>query len=300
MTAPAHLVITDSGLGGLAICAGIELALRRRAATRPTRITFVNAWPEEGRGYNDLADMDARAAAFDRALDAIDAMAPDRLVIACNTLSIVYERTRHRRAERYPVHGIVGAGVEQFANALHQHRGAPLVLLGTRTTIASGVHARALLALGFSAERVSGSPCHGLATAIEADTIGPATERAIDACCASAVAAAGAGTPLLAGLCCTHYGFVKDRIESALARHALRPVVALDPNAGLVLEVAAACASPSGAAGGGHAHGSPSVSVVSKVTLPDAKRRNVADLLGEISPATARALREYAHAPELF
>ena len=92
-----HLVITDSGLGGLAICAGIEQAVRLAGSGGALRITYVNAWPDDHHGYNDLSGMPAQAAVFDRALAAIDAMRPDRILIACNTLSIVYAHTAHSR-----------------------------------------------------------------------------------------------------------------------------------------------------------------------------------------------------------
>ncbi len=297
---PLHLVVTDSGLGGLAICAGLELALRRRPSGPAVRLTYVNAWPEEGRGYNDLPDVAARAAAFDRALAAIDALAPDQLVIACNTLSILHEHTAHRRRGGVPVHGIIEAGVEMFEAAARAQPSSALVLIGTRTTIDSAVHADALRRRGVPVERVAGASCHGLATAIEADPFGADTERAIDACCARAAAAAPPGAPLLLGLCCTHYGFVRARLEAALARHARREVTALDPNARLAQAVAARLAAGPAPPGPDAGPADLQVSVLSKVRLADGKRRNIATLLEPVSPATARALRDYTCAPQLF
>lgn len=295
---PLQLVITDSGLGGLAVCAGLERAVRDQVAATGLRLTYVNAWPEEGRGYNDLPDLAARAAAFDRALSALDDLSPDLLVIACNTLSIVYEHTTHRRRAPYPVQGIVDAGVDLFVQALRAKPASSLVLLGTRTTIDSGVHARRLIERGVDAARIGGASCHGLATAIEAATSGPATNALLDTCARRAAAAAGPGSPLLAGLCCTHYGLVADRLSAAIARHAARPVEPLDPNGWMVRDIVARLSAadilrpaPEGVL---------RVQVVSKVVLPDAKRRNVAELLEPVSPATARALRDYTHVPALF
>jgi hypothetical protein len=64
----AHVVITDSGLGGLSVCAALERGLRLAAEPRGVRLTYVNAWPYEDRGYNDLPDEEARARVFDSAL----------------------------------------------------------------------------------------------------------------------------------------------------------------------------------------------------------------------------------------
>lgn len=298
VTRSLHLLITDSGLGGLSVCAGLERAAREHAGPVPLRITYVNAWPEEGRGYNDLPGIAAQAAAFDRALEAIDGLSPDLLLIACNTLSIVYEHTAHRRRAAYPVQGIVDVGVELFAESLRAHRAGSLVLIGTRTTIDSGVHSQALAGRGIEAARLAGASCHGLATAIEGAPFGDGTNDLIDSCARKAAEAAPPGRPLLVGLCCTHYGMVRERLSAAIARHAARPVVALDPNARMVREVAARLAAGGAEqeAAGADLH----VEVVSKVVLPDAKRHNVAEVLEPESPATVRALIEYTHRPSLF
>ena len=83
-----------------------------------------------------------RHAVFDRALAAVDALAPDQVLIACNTLSIVYEHTAHREHPGIPVQGIVDTGVDLFDAALRDQPSAAIVLIGTRTTIDSGVHRR--------------------------------------------------------------------------------------------------------------------------------------------------------------
>jgi glutamate racemase len=298
VTRPLHLVITDSGLGGLTICAAVELAVRRHALRAPLRITYVNAWPDEGHGYNDLPDIAARAAAFDRVLARIHAMAPDHVLIACNTLSIVYRHTAHSRQPTVPVHGIIDAGVDHFERALREHPDSALVMIGTRTTIESGVHADALVGRGLAAHRLAGASCHGLATAIEQAPFGEATDALIETCCMGAAEAAPSGDPLFVGLCCTHYGLVGTRIASTLARQARRAVVALDPNVRLVRDVVATFAPDQGSPAGEVTPAT--VQVISKVTVPESKRRNIGRILHEVSPGTATALREYSHVPDLF
>ncbi len=292
MTRPVHLVITDSGLGGLTVCAGIEQAVRQQPAGPALRITYVNAWPDERHGYNDLPDMPAQAAVFDRALAAIEALSPDEVLIACNTLSIVYEHTAHRQRSGVAVQGIVDAGVDLFEAALHHQPSAAIVLIGTRTTIDSGVHVAALRRRGVAAGRIASASCHGLATAIEGDPAGRQTATLIDTCVGRAAAVAPGGDPLYVGLCCTHYGLVADRIEAAFAAGAGRRAVALDPNRSLVDRFVAHLSPGDG--------GPVSVSVVSKVTIADAKRDNVARAIGGVSPSTAAALRAYVHVPALF
>jgi glutamate racemase len=277
-------VLTDSGLGGLSICATIERTLREER--RGGRLTFVNAWPEEGRGYNELPDMAARAMEFDRALHAMATLGPSRILIACNTLSIVYEHTGFRTHPPVAVQGIVDKGVEVFAAALAADRAAAIVLLGTRTTIESGAHRARLFEAGVADGRVGAASCHGLAAAIERGPASAETARLVRDCAGAAAEAAPAGEPLYLGLCCTHYGLIADRLAAAVRERVDRATIALDPNAAIARDVVAKL---DGAADGSTVE----VEVLSRVPLSEGQREGVADLLEPVSPATADALRRY-------
>jgi glutamate racemase len=306
MPRDAHIVITDSGLGGLSICALLEQGLRVAAPSRSIRLTYVNAWPFEDRGYNDLADAGERARVFDAALARIAQMEPDRILIACNTLSILYPLTAFSRQPVVQVHGIVDAGVDFFVDRLAGNTASSIVLLGTKTTIESGVHKARLEQRGIDSRRIAAVSCHGLAGAIERDVDGPRAAEIIGDCAARAASAAPAGDGLLLGLCCTHYGYVSARLVDAVARRTSRRVLALDPNERLVSSLLADAAFFGGA---GRAAaplpresplGTVSVELVSKVTLSETARTSIARLVEPISPATAGALLSYAHVPDLF
>ncbi len=109
-----RLVLTDSGLGGLAVCAEIERLLRNTPHSPAVRLIYINAWPDERFGYNDLSDAAERARVFDRALAAMAGFRPDGLVIACNTLSVLYDLTDFSRTSNIPAKGIIDTGVELF------------------------------------------------------------------------------------------------------------------------------------------------------------------------------------------
>ena len=304
----AHIVITDSGLGGLAICAALEQGLRLARPSSDVRLTYVNAWPFEDRGYNDLPDEAERARVFDGALARMAEMQPGRILIACNTLSILYPRTVFSRNPPVPVHGIVDAGVDLFVQRMAGEPGASIVLLGTKTTIESGVHKERLKRAGVGAGRIAAVSCHGLAGAIERDVNGPRTDEFIGACAARAAAAAPPGAPVFLGLCCTHYGYVADRLVDAVSARSSRHVLALDPNAHLIATLVAdgsflggeRLPGAGGASASERARGSVSVELVSKVTLSDTARAGIARLVEPVSPATAGALLSYAHVPDLF
>jgi glutamate racemase len=305
MPRDAHIVITDSGLGGLSICAALEQGLRLAGVSRDVRLTYVNAWPFEDRGYNDLPDDAARARVFDAALARMAEMEPGRILVACNTLSILYPKTAFSRRPAVPVHGIVEAGVDLFSERLAGDPASSIALVGTRTTIESGAHEAGLRQRGIDPRRVAAVSCHGLAGAIERDVDGPGASELVERCAARAAEAAPPGDTLWLGLCCTHYGYVEARLVEAVARLASRRVIALDPNRRLAASLLADAAFFAGAAAAGHAHSDPgrgtvSVALVSKVALPDAARDGIARLVAPVSPATAGALLSYAHVPDLF
>jgi len=308
-----HLVITDSGLGGLAVCAAAERALRQTGEGAAVRITYFNAWPEPQRGYNDMPDIAARARVFDRALAAMAALRPDLVVIACNTLSVVYGHTGFSRAATIPVLGIVDAGVGLFFEALTADPHSSIALFGTRTTIESGIHRARLIEKGVAPARIGEVACHGLARAIETDPDGDAVSDHIDRCTAAACEGAPAGDPLWFGVCCTHYTYVRERMRAALERRCGRPVRTMDPGDRLVAELLQSTGglvnrsrSADRQTGGRSGlrttdHGLPvPVTVVSKVEMDDPKRQSMARRIEAVSPVTAAALVAYTRVPDLF
>ena len=70
----------------------------------------------------------------------MDQLRPDRILIACNTLSVLYPMTAFSRTTAVPVLGIIDAGVDLFLEALEADPSSSIVLFGTRITIESGVH----------------------------------------------------------------------------------------------------------------------------------------------------------------
>ncbi len=289
-------IVTDSGLGGLLICARLEAELRWTEGQGPVRLIYVNAWPEAGRGYNDLPDLPARAAVFDRALAAMTSFGAGVVVIACNTLSVVYEATAFRRAPAVPVVGILDEGAALFREALDRDPAGVLALFGTRTTIGSGEHVRRMAGLGADIRRVAPEACHGLAAAIDRDPDAPAVPGLVAKCAARVAPRLPKGAPVYAGLACTHYAYVAEAFRSSLARASGSPVEVLDPGRRLVGLLMHGLAPRRQGTGPRPV----SVEVVSKVELSEAQRRAVARRLEPVSAVAAQALVSYRHAPDLF
>jgi glutamate racemase len=291
-----HVLVTDSGLGGLAVCAEMERSLRHASPSDTVQLTYFNAWPDESGGYNSMPDPQSRARVFELALRSMKRYGPDLIVIACNTLSVIYERTEFGHNPPAPVMGIIDAGVGLFLEAMHADPPCAIVLFGTRTTMESGIHRGRLIQEGILPGRIISQACHGLAAAIEADPGSPEVAGLIERFAAEACPAEYDGARLYAGLCCTHYSYVAGLIQAALQRLCGRPVRVLDPVRRLA-ERAASALGPDRARIAGRVI---PVRVVSKVRLEESQRRAIGARIRPVSEATAGALLSYAHVPDLF
>jgi glutamate racemase len=289
------LLIADSGMGGLSICADIVSGLQERRSYRSVAVTYFNAWPEQDRGYNLLPGMAERIRVFDRALDGMLRFDPDRILIACNTLSALYPDTPFSRKAHVPVTDIIGFGVEQMHAYLCARAESRVILLGTPTTIEAGTHRARLVGRGIDAGRIVCQPCDRLAGEIEKAPEG-ATVRAMieDYVGQAAEKFPNRRLPVAASLCCTHYGYSRSLLEAALRARFEGPITILDPNKAMSEAVLADLAPR------GHQDIRIDLEVVSRIVWSDEKIASIARLLEAKSPLTAGALRQYRHDPDLF
>jgi len=289
------ILVTDSGLGGLSVAADIAARLPESGVFRKSRIVFYNAL-FHNTGYNGLASEAEKDRIFDVVLRAMDKRyRPDILLIACNTLSVVYERTPFARKAPFPVVGIVETGVDLIARRFEKTPGATVIVLGTKTTVESEAHKKALVARGFPAGQIVGQACHKLAGAIERGVATEETVGYIRQFVGEALAKTGPVTgPLIASFNCTHFGYARQQFADAFAAAGYPGVELLDPNP---LMADFLFRAP-------YLHRHPRtevvVEVVSKLEITDEERASIGPLLEAVSPATARAFRSYTFDPGLF
>jgi glutamate racemase len=290
------VVVMDSGLGGLSVFAALARGLWRGKWLANARLTYFNAWPEQQRGYNALPDTASRVQVLDRALRGTLAYAPDLIIVACNTLSVLFPATDFFRTSGIPMVGIVPFGVDLIHERMKAHPHSQAVILGTRTTIAADAHRRALEQKGIAADRLAAQACDQLATAIEFDPHSPTVRRMIMACTAQGVARLTRGPgPFLAALCCTHYGYCAAYFRQSLVRR-VAPATAMvvDPNMAMADFMIARLKGP------GRPSAVVNIEVVSKIHWPPEKLKAMAQAVEQISMPVAQALMNYHHLPELF
>jgi len=289
------ILVTDSGLGGLAIFAEIAARLKSDPIFPEVSLIYYNAWPEQNRGYNSLKDMDERIGVFDRALVGMKRYRPDIIMIACNTLSVLYDRTRFSRREHIPVINIVRFGVDMVFENLSKEARGTAVILGTVTTVASDVHRSRLVEKGISPDRLVSQPCDQLATRIEKGPGSDVVVRLVDSFMEQAVEKLGATqSKVFAALFCTHFGYCRDLIKEKLESRIRGTVTVLDPNdrmAAFLFEV-----------NGGRRHGRTKLDmrVVSRIIWDQIKIDAISGVIEKQSTETAEALRNYERIPDLF
>ncbi len=287
-----HILITDSGVGGLSVVAYAERFVRTHGFAEPVRLTFANAAPENDYGYNSMKTREEKLATFDRFLrNVTERFAPDSIYVACNTLSVLLPETPWFADAPIPVKGIVETGAELLVKELEADSRSVAMIFGTQTTIDAGTYPRILSRRGIAPSRIVSQACPGLADTISEDREGARTRSEIRRWVGTALEKAhDADAQVVAYLACTHYGYRKDFFAAAFEDAGARAKV-VNPNETAVDDLFEAPAGPTRDV---------EVKFVTRYAIPAATVEALTFFLGGISPRTVEAMRSFVHAPDLF
>lgn len=288
-----HVLITDSGVGGLSVVAYAERFVRQHGFREPVRLTFANAAPANDYGYNSMPTRDEKLATFDRFLrNVTQRFAPDSIYVACNTLSVLLPDTPFFANAPIAVQGIVETGAGLLLRALEADPRSAAMIFGTQTTIDAGTYPRLLAEHGIEPSRIVSQACPGLADTISEDREGTKTRAEIRGWVRAALdKLQRPGAPVAACLACTHYGYRKDLFADAFEEAGIDATV-VNPNERAVDDIF------------GHPEEGPSrdveVRFVTRYAIPDATVEALTWFLSPISPPTVAAMRSFEHLPDLF
>ena len=283
-----HILITDSGVGGLSVCAYAEQFVRMHGADGGVRLTFANAAPANDYGYNSMPSREAKIETFDRFLNNVtERYAPDMIYVACNTLSVLLPDTPYCHNAKIPIKGIVETAVELLMRGLATNPRSVAMIFATQTTIDAGAYPRMLKERGIDDARIVTQACPGLADTISEDREGTKTKTEIERWVRTAIAKmCDASAAVVACLACTHYGYRKSVFEAALP-HA----TVINPNERAVNDLFEAK--------GGSKHDA-SVRFITRYAIPPATIDALTFFLEDISPKTVAAMKNFEHIPDLF
>lgn len=286
-----HILITDSGVGGLSVVAYAERFVRTHGFREPVRLTFANAAPENDYGYNAMPSRAVKLETFDRFLrNVTERFAPDSIYVACNTLSVLLPDTPYVAEAAIPVQGIVETAVALLLRELEADPRSVAMIFGTQTTIDAGTYPRLLEERGIVPSRIVSQACPGLADTISEDREGARTAAEIRGWVGAAIdKMQDRDAPVVACLACTHYGYRKDVFAAALADAGIRATV-VNPNERAVDDLFPTT---------GSIH-DVEVRFVTRYAIPPATVEALTWFLGDISPRTVNAMQHFVHLPDLF
>lgn len=290
------ILITDSGLGGVAVCADIEQRLRSEHPFRNVKIIFCNALPESDYGYNSMGSTAEKVRIFSDALSGMTKWyAPDIILIACNTLSVLYDQTEYSRNAAIPVISIVETGVRLMNGFMTQNPSASVIIFGTETTIEADSHRSLLREQGISDGRIVTQACPDLAGEIQSDAGSDAVSTMIGFYADEAAAKLRSDTgPVAASLCCTHYGYSAEQFRNALTQSVRNEVTLIDPTRSMSDVIFPKAMSRK------FDDTRCSVTIVSRAEITQQEIRSIAPLIARRSAPTAAALEAFTLKKDLF
>lgn len=289
-----RVVITDSGLGGLSVMNDIAEKIRVAGCYREAELIFVNALFDVHTGYNSLQTREEKIVQLNSVLEGIEKYYhPDVIMIACNTLSVLYNETRFVGESQIPVIGIVEPGVRMIKEHLDEATTSSVIILGTETTIEEDSHRKSLLAMDIPGSRIVTKACPQLQSYIEQDPAGEETEMLIGIYLREALENLSPESGrVYISLNCSHFGYSEDLWKRAAANTEYSFGEILNPNTIMGDILIPECFKKN--------FSSPAISfmVVSKVELLNSGSMS-GIFLGH-SPELSLAIKNYLLVPDLF
>ena len=289
-----RIVITDSGLGGLSVVAELEKRLKENPIFENVELIFFNSLYSSKYGYNSLKDFADKVRIFNNALNSIEInYNPNLILIACNTLSVVYPHTKFSKNSNTKVKGILESGVSLFKNNL-QNKDDKIILFGTPTTINSDVYKNELVTLGVGKSQIVNQSCPDLESEIQHNPKSKNIAHSISKFVKEAAESFEYNPQkIYAGFCCTHYGYSEQIFFDVLSKQFSDEVVILNPNNKMLDFLFVAPKKL-------YDNSNITVRVVTQVKPNEKEVKSLCDIVGKDSPKTAAAIEDYEYIKNLF
>jgi len=290
------IIITDSGLGGLSVVAGLENNMRNSGHFAKIKLIFANALFDEKGGYNALSDRNKKISIFNEVLEGISKKYnPDLILIACNTLSVIYKETTFAKNTDIQIIGIVGIGVNEIQKALDKETNSKVIICGTETTIKEDNYRSRLVESGVSNKRIISQSCPQLQQYIENNPNGEDTEMLIMSYVDEAIEKADIKKKnVFVSLNCSHFGYSKKLWFQAFEFSEIATISIINPNIQMSEILLKKQYS------GRYNKTDIEIKVVSKVKINDESLKSISGIIKGESTAVSQALVEYKIVPDLF
>lgn len=286
------IIVTDSGIGGVGIAAQVYRTLKIQGPYEKVRIIYYNALFDEKSGYNILKSMPQKTAILDTALNGMLSYAPDVILLASNTLSVLYSYTAFSHSEVVPIIGLIDIGVHHILQHIQEDDNSAVVIFATPLTVQEGIF-RKRLRQHLDDCRIIEQACQHLDFAIgdgDRETI----LRLIDHYVAEALQQVPDGIERVYGsLHCTHFGYYQREFFQAFQKYEAASGEMLNPS----VEMARALLSESRPSA---AVKNVTIEFVSKVKFHPQGMASLLPYIKSISEDAALAFQNYTYRPTLF
>lgn len=285
-----RIVITDSGLGGVNIAANIFENAKKNYLNNDLEVIFFNALPKENFGYNSINNYSIKTTIFNNALIGMHSLNPDLILIACNTLSVVYYDTPFSKNPLTNVKGIIESGVKLILDNIKLHDGI-IVILGTPTTIMGNNHKKLLISKGVKEDKIITQACKNLESEIQKDSSSQKVKELIKNYISQAVPNPNNLTYYIV-LGCTHYEYSLPLFIDVFNNY-FENYKILNPNQIMVQETMDYLR-------GDKINKTISAKVISKTIINKEDLLNVNKIINKISPSFSYALLNYTYNNNAF
>lgn len=225
------IIITDSGLGGLSVHAYLDKLLRDRKVKPKVDLIFYNSLVDHDYGYNSMPDKAEKVRVFNKALNGMTKFNPDIILIACNTLSVIFGETKFAKTTTIPVIGIVDLGIRYILDELGNDEKRKVIIFGTETTIASNQYKDKLIENGIESSRIINQAGKNLESEIQLNPKSDIVKSLISKFVDDAYKKIGyVETAPIAFLACTHYGYSLEIFQEILDAKFKQSIKILNPN----------------------------------------------------------------------
>ena len=303
-----HIVITDSGLGGLSVCAQLIKLLKKFSVPENSdtpkfylKITYVNAVPSNDSGYNKMPKKKEQIETFGKIIrNTVRLISPDSIFVACGTLSVLLNQLTPTNDQSVKIEGIVSIGIQLLLDSLKNNPKAKVIIMATPTTISSKTFQRELLKNGIHENQIIAQSCPNLANDISNDTDGSKVRKRIQYWVKKSLQQLEVKTaePLVLFLGCTHYSYHESNFKKAFVNEGFNKITVLNPNYAAAEKLKNYVLNDQTV--NSILKNSPLINFLSPYAIPEQEIITLKKLITPISPETSQALIDAQIIPELL
>eukprot|EP01084_Bolivina_argentea_P126419 223847_1 len=224
------IIVTDIGLGGMSVFDHIanRLSLKsKQNQSLPFRKVDLIFWNSQVPDCYVMHSLQVQVRKFDKQLNMMNNIHnPDIILIACNTLSSLYNKTNFYSTTQIPILSITEFGVKLFVEKLLMNKkdneDCIFCIYGTETTVKTGQHKKLMsLDKNIMERKIDVDKhlilqgCKSIAVSIQekganSNEVKILIDLYVNASCQQITdnkIPLNSNTKIYAGLCCTHYGY---------------------------------------------------------------------------------------------